>query len=169
MKTPTSLRPAAHALVLTGIGVMALAGATPAQAQYKRHLTHSLAPCNGNGPAVRITVSGVKASSGTLRVQLYRATKADWLEKGRWLNRIELPARAETMTVCMPAPQAGSYAIAIRHDVNGNGETDLTQDGGGMSNNPSVNVFNLGKPSYSKVAFPLGNEVKAITIRMRYL
>jgi len=169
MRTPTVLRTVTHALALTGIGVLALAVAAPAQAQYKRHLTHSLAPCNGDGPAVRITVSGVKASAGTLRVQLYRATAADWLEKGRWLNRIELPARAGTMTVCMPAPSAGAYGIAIRHDVNGNGETDLTQDGGGMSNNPSVNIFNLGKPNYSKVAFTLGNEVKAIAIRMRYL
>jgi uncharacterized protein (DUF2141 family) len=169
MKKPPAFRSAAVALALTGLGAMALVAASPAQAQYKRHVTHSLAPCNGNGPAVRITVTGVKASSGMLRVQLYRATKADWLEKGRWLNRIELPARAGTMTVCMPAPQAGSYGIAIRHDVNGNGETDLTQDGGGMSNNPSVNVFNLGKPSHSKVAFSLGNEVKAITVRMRYL
>jgi uncharacterized protein (DUF2141 family) len=166
---PTAFRLAARALTLTGIGAMALAVAAPAQAQYKHHLTHDPARCNGNGPAVRITVSGVKSSSGTLRVQLYRATRADWLEKGRWLNRIELPARAGTMSVCMPAPQAGTYGIAIRHDVNGNGETDLTQDGGGMSNNPSVNVFNLGKPSYSKVAFSLGNEVKAMTIRMRYL
>ena len=169
MTTPTIFRLAVSAPVLVGTGVLALAVAVPAQAQYKRHVTHNLAVCNGDGPAVRISVSGVKSSAGTLRVQLYRATSADWLEKGRWLNRIELPARAGTMTVCMPAPQAGSYGIAIRHDVNGNGETDLTQDGGGMSNNPSVNVFNLGKPSYSKVAFSLGNEVKAITIRMRYL
>ena len=93
----------------------------------------------------------------------------DWLETGRWLNRIELPARAGTMSVCMPAPGPGTYGIAIRHDVNGNDETDLTQDGGGMSNNPSINIFNLGKPSYTKVAFSLAQEVKAMTIRMRYM
>lgn len=156
----------AAALALAGV---ALAVATPAQAQYRQHLRHDAAKCSGNGPAIRITVSGVKSSAGTLRVQLYRATKADWLETGRWLNRIELPARAGTMSVCMPAPQAGTYGIAIRHDVNDNNETDLTQDGGGASNNPSFNVFNLGKPSYSKVAFSLGQEVKAIAIRMHYL
>ena len=38
-----------------------------------------------------------------------------------------------------------------------------------MSNNPSINIFNLGKPSYDKVALAVGNEVKAITIRMRYM
>lgn len=168
MNMPTSLRLAASALTL-GAGLAVLAAAAPAEAQYNQYLRHDAARCSGEGPAVRITVSGVKASRGTLRVQLYRATRADWLETGRWLNRIELPARAGTMSVCMPAPGPGTYGIAIRHDINGNGETDLTQDGGGMSNNPSINVFNLGKPSYSKVAFSLGREVKPMTIRMRYM
>ncbi len=168
MDMPARLRLAASALTLVA-GLAALAVAAPAQAQYNQYLRHDAAECRGDGPAVRITVSGVKSSRGTLRVQLYRATRADWLETGRWLNRIELPARAGTMSVCMPAPGPGTYGIAIRHDVNGNGETDLTQDGGGMSNNPSINVFNLGKPSYTKVAFSLGNEVKAMTIRMRYM
>ena len=164
----TSLRLAVSGLTLW-VGLAALAVAAPAQAQYNQHLRHDDAKCRGDGPAVRITVSGVKASRGTLRVQLYRATRADWLETGRWLNRIELPARAGTMSVCMPAPGPGTYGIAIRHDINGNGETDLTQDGGGMSNNPAINVFNLGKPSYSKVAFSLGSEIKPMTIRMRYM
>jgi uncharacterized protein (DUF2141 family) len=168
MNKPTSLRLAASALTL-GAGLAALAVAAPAHAQYNQYLRHDAAKCNGDGSAVRITVSGVKSSRGTVRVQLYRATRADWLETGRWLNRIELPARAGTMSVCMPAPGPGSYGIAIRHDVNNNDETDLTQDGGGMSNNPSINVFNLGKPSYSKVAFSLGREVKPMTIRMRYM
>ena len=165
---PTSLRLAASALTL-GAGLAALAMAAPVQAQYNQYIRHDAAQCRDDGPAVRITVSGVKASRGTLRVQLYRATRADWLETGRWLNRIEVPARAGMMSVCMPAPGPGTYGIAIRHDINGNGETDLTQDGGGMSNNPAINVFNLGKPSFSKVAFTLGREVKAMTIRMRYM
>lgn len=169
MNLPTSLRPAALALALTGAGAAALGQAAPVHAQYSQQLRHDPAKCDGDGPAVRVIVSGVRSSRGTLRVQLYRATDEDWLETGRWLNRIELPARAGTMTVCMPAPRTGSYGIAIRHDVNGNGKTDLTQDGGGASNNPSFNIFNLGKPSYRKVAFSLGQEVRALTIRVHYL
>ena len=122
-----------------------------------------------SGPAVRVTVTEIKSGTGTMRMQLYRATRQDWLARGRWIYRIQVPARAGTMTFCMPVPQPGSYGIAIRHDVNGNGDTDLTQDGGGMSNNPSINVFNLGKPSVDKVAISVGQEVKTISIRMRYL
>lgn len=147
----------------------AAALAAPAEAQYQQHIGNDMSKCAGEGPAVRIAVSGIKSSSGKLRVQLYRGTKADWLEKGRWIYRIEVPARAGAMSVCMPVPGAGTYGIAIRHDVNGNGKTEISQDGGGMSNNPSINILNLGRPSYTKTAFAVGNEVKAISIRMRYM
>lgn len=174
MQLPLLISPAASATArLAGwamLGTAVLSLAAPAEAQYNQRIGNDLAKCSaGDGPAVRITINGVKSSSGTIRVQLYRATDRDWLETGRWLNRIEIPARAGTMSVCMPAPRPGTYGIAIRHDVNGNDKTDLTRDGGGMSNNPSINVFNLGKPSYDKVAFSLGDEVKAMTIRMRYM
>jgi len=163
MNLPIILRSALPALALAGLA------AAPAAAQYRQHIGNDPARCRGNGPAVSVTVTGIKSASGKMRVQLYHATQRDWLEKGRWLNRIEVPARAGSMTFCMPVPGTGSYGIGVRHDVNNNGETDLTQDGGGMSNNPSINLFNLGKPSYDKAAFAVGDEVKAITIRMRYM
>ena len=153
---------------VAALGLAALVLACPAAAQYRQKIANDASNC-ASGPAVRITVTGIKASSGGMRVQLYRGTKQDWLESGRWLKRIEAPARAGTMSFCMPVPEAGTYGIAVRHDINGNDETDLTRDGGGMSNNPSINIFNLGKPSYTKTAFRVGNEVKAITIHMRYL
>ncbi|MCM3274417.1 DUF2141 domain-containing protein, partial [Paenibacillus elgii] len=32
-----------------------------------------------------------------------------------------------SMTVCVPLPEAGVYGIAVRHDVNGNGKTDISK------------------------------------------
>mgnify|MGYP000968399053 CR=1 FL=1 len=145
--------------------------AVPAQAQFQNEIVHNPAPCRaGRGPAVSVTLTGIKPGGGTMRVQLYRGIKADWLESGRWVNRIELPARGGTMQVCMPVPVPGTYAIAVRHDLNNNGHTDLRTDGGGMSNNPSINIFNLGRPSYTRTAFPVAaGEVKAMTIQMKYM
>ena len=148
---------------------LALPLTAPVLAQERDAIPNDMSKCRGSGPAVRVTVTEIKSGTGTMRMQLYRATRQDWLARGRWIYRIQVPARAGTMTFCMPVPQPGSYGIAIRHDVNGNGDTDLTQDGGGMSNNPSINVFNLGKPSVDKVAISVGQEVKTISIRMRYL
>lgn len=131
-------------------------------------MSNDLSKCK-SGPSTLVHISGLKAGTGRVRVQSYRANASDWLAKGRWINRIEVPARAGSMTVCVPLPDAGTYGIAVRHDVNGNGKTDLSSDGGGMSNNPSINIFNLGKPSYKKTAFAVGNAPKAITITMKYM
>ncbi|MFB0612012.1 DUF2141 domain-containing protein [Aurantiacibacter poecillastricola] len=151
------------------MAIAALGLSAPAQAQYRNEITHSVAPCRGNGPAVWLQVVNIEGSQGTMRFQLYRGTQRDWLETGRWINRIELPARNGTMQVCIPVPSPGEYAIAIRHDKNGNGRTDITSDGGGMSGNPSINIFNLGKPGVDKTRFSIGREVLPMTIRMRYL
>ena len=152
-----------------GAGAIALAAPTSAQDLYRQKISNDMSKCApGAGPAVRVTVRGIDGSSGLLRVQSYRGTKEDWLEKGRWIHRIETPARTGTMVICMPLPEPGSYGIAIRHDKNRNGKTDLREDGGGMSNNPSINVFNLGKPSYKKTAFTVSGGVESITIDMKY-
>ena len=148
---------------------IALGLGAPANAQFRNEISHSVAPCQGPGPAVWIQVTNIEGAGGTLRLQLYPGTSADWLESGRWINRIELPARGRTMQVCMPVPRPGNYAIAIRHDKNNNGRTDITSDGGGMSNNPSINIFNLGKPGIDKTRFTIGREVLPMTIRMRYM
>lgn len=152
------------------LSVGAIAVAQPAEAQYRHKITNDLGDCSiGDGPAVKVVVTGIRSSRGTMRVQSYRANAAEWLAKGRWINRVEVPARAGSMTFCLPVPAAGTYGIAVRHDANNNGETDLSEDGGGMSNNPSINIFNLGKPSFKKTAIPVGEGVKTIGIAMRYM
>lgn len=160
-----------HGLVAAAVvAALGFAGAAPAFAQYKQEIRNDLQRCTaGSGPAVMVTVEGIASSRGNVRVQSYRATAADWLQRGRWLSRIQVPARAGTMTFCLPVSGAGNYAIAVRHDVNGNGGTDIRTDGGGMSNNPSINIFNLGKPSYTKTSFPVGDGVKSIRVQMKYM
>lgn len=151
------------------LAAASLALAPAAHAQYRNEVPHNPASCNSGGPKIRVNISGVKASKGTMRVQAYYGTKADWLEKGRWLTRVEAPARAGNMTFCLPVPEAGTYGVAVRHDLNGNGKTDLREDGGAMSNNPSINIFNLGKPSFKKTAFAVGDGVTTISVAMKYM
>lgn len=153
-----------------GVTGLVAAAVVPASAAQQREISNDLDACrSGSGPALLVSVTGVKASSGKVRAQTYRATREEWLEKGKWITRIETAAKAGTMTFCLPVPEAGTYGVAIRHDVNGNGKTDLSQDGGGMSNNPSINIFNLGKPSYTKVGVGVGKEVKSISIKIKYM
>ena len=165
-----SRRPARAPLALAAAAVIAGMATVPAAAVQNAEISNNLDRCSpGKGSALLVTVTDVKASQGKIRVQSYRATKAEWLEKGKWINRIEVPAKAGTMTFCVPLPQAGTYGIAVRHDVNGNGKTDISQDGGAMSNNPSINIFNLGKPSYTMVGVAVANEPKSIRIQMKFM
>lgn len=152
---------------LTALFGLAVPGSS-AQAQYHQEIRNDMSLCRGAGPAVRVNVSGIRSAQGNIRVQIYRATEADWLQSGRWMYRIEVPAQAGNMSFCLPVPAEGSYAVAVRHDVNGNGSTDLRTDGGAMSNNPALNLFNLGRPSVRRTAFNVSG-VTTININMRYM
>ncbi|MBL0922838.1 MAG: DUF2141 domain-containing protein [Sphingomonadaceae bacterium] len=154
-------------LAVLAVSALALGSGTAVAGQ---EISNDLSRCAaGKGPAVLVSVRGVKESTGRIRVQSYPATGSAWLAKGRWLHRVESRASAGNMTFCVPVPAEGSYGIAVRHDRNANGKTDIREDGGGFSNNPSINIFNLGKPSASKVAFQAGPGVTRISINLKYM
>jgi len=141
---------------------------------YAQHQTieNDMSRCaNSAGPSVIVEVSGFEAAKGIIRIQSYPATKGAWLEKGAWINRIEMPVKPVNgkMRFCVPLPESGRYGIAVRHDVNGNGKTDLSHDGGGFSNNPKASIFNLGKPSVDKAAIAVGNAPVSISISLQYM
>ena len=154
-------------IFLVPVAAVALASGAAASGSVT---SNDMARCtSGNGPAVLVSVQGVKATTGRIRVQSYPATNGAWLTKGRWINRIESRANAGSMSFCVPVPAAGKYGIAVRHDRNANGKTDISQDGGGFSNNPSISILNLGKPAVGKVAFYAGTGVTKITINLKYM
>lgn len=154
------------------VALMAVVGSVlvSGTAAANQELTNDLSLCTtGKGPAVLVNVRGIKESSGKIRVQSYPATSGAWLAKGRWLHRVEGRASAGSVNICIPVPSEGKYGIAVRHDLNGNGKTDITQDGGGFSNNPSLSILNLGKPSVNKVAFEAGPGITKITVNLKYM
>jgi uncharacterized protein (DUF2141 family) len=151
---------------LVATTLLAIAGS----AQAGSVVTNDMAKCGaGKGPAIQVNVRGIKGTSGKIRVQNYPATSSAWLAKGRWLHRIEARASGASLNFCVPLSASGKYAIAVRHDKNSNGKTDISADGGGFSNNPSINVLNLGKPAVGKVAFSAGPGVTTITVNMKYM
>ncbi|MDO7834602.1 DUF2141 domain-containing protein [Sphingobium sp. HBC34] len=162
-------------MVKVALGLMsatALIAATPALA-HGQEIANDLERCGAStrGPAVLVDVRGFAAASGKVRVQSYPATKAAWLTKGEWINRIDTAVRPTNgaMRFCVPVPQPGKYGIAVRHDRDGNGKTDIARDGGGFSNNPAISIFNLGKPGVEKAAFYAGPGVTKITINLKYM
>ena len=162
-------------MIKVAVGLMSVAAmiaAVPAMA-HGQEIGNDLDRCatSGKGPAVLVDVRGFAAATGKVRVQSYPGTKSAWLTKGEWLNRIDMPVRPANgaMRFCVPVPQPGKYGIAVRHDRDGNGKTDISRDGGGFSNNPSISIFNLGKPGVEKAAFYAGPGVTKITINLKYM
>ena len=162
-------------MLKVALGLMSAAAAflsVPAMA-HGQEIPNDLERCgpNAKGPAVLVDVRGFAAPAGKVRVQSYPATRAAWLTKGEWLARIETDVRPRdgAMRFCVPVPHQGRYAIAVRHDRDGNGKTDISRDGGGFSNNPRLSIFNLGKPGVEKAAFEAGAGVTKITITLQYM
>jgi uncharacterized protein (DUF2141 family) len=118
------------------------------------------------GPAALVRIEGLKARTGTLRVQVY-AAEGDFLEKGRWLRRTEfaVPASGAVQT-CVGLPAAGQYAIAVRHDVDGAGKSGWN-DGGGFSRNPKLSIMKL-EPRWQDVAVPVGAAPRTVAVTMNY-
>lgn len=115
-------------------------------------------------------ISGLRSGEGNLFVRIYRASRSDWLRSKRYLVRIDAKPRGGSMAVCVPVPEAGRYAIAVQHDINGNREVDFSRDGAAMSNNPQIGSF-LGiprPPNVEKAAFSAGSGVTRISVDMRY-
>lgn len=167
------LRPAlAGAALLGALGALGVAAASPLAAQpLGVKIDNDMSQCApGKGPAVRVDVSGLKSSSGNLFVRTYRAREGDWLKSRRYLHRIDTTPRKGAMSVCVPLPAAGDYAIVVQHDANGNREKDFSADGAGMSNNPPIKTF-LGiprPPDLAKTRFSAGPGVTRIAIQVRY-
>lgn len=162
-------RPAAAALALAG----ALAAPLAAQGYaYARTMANDPGQCAaGKGHAVRVVVTGLKSDAGNLFVRAYPANSNDWLKSKRYVIRVDARPQAGSMTICVPLPAAGDYAIAVHHDVNGNRKSDLA-DGAGMSNNPGIKKV-LGlvprPPSVDKVRFSAGEGITRMTIDIQYM
>jgi uncharacterized protein (DUF2141 family) len=123
-------------------------------------------------PAMLVRVTGFKQRTGTIRVQLYGGDPARYFEKHSYLRRIDVPVPADgALDVCVPAPAPGTYAVSVRHDVDGAGKTGR-EDGGGMSGNPELSLFDLmfkRKPAPEKVAVQVAHNVRVVPVVLNYI
>jgi len=174
MNLSANARSNAPILTLGSVALAAsiLAVSTPLAAQtHGNKIPNDMAQCEpGKGPAVQVEISGLKSAEGNLFVRTYRARKSEWLKSKRYLTRVDTVPSRGTMSVCVPIPAAGAYAMTVQHDINGNRKKDLSADGAGMSNNPEIKTF-LGIPRLPKVAtttFQAGTGITPISILVRY-
>lgn len=146
-------------LAKTALAAAVLAMALP-QAAAQATVGPHASVCDNGSRSVTVRVTGFRARTGQVRVQLYAANPATFLERGQYLQRVDVPLTASgDMDVCVPVPAAGRYAVSVRHDANGNGRSDRA-DGGGFSGNPQVSLLDMAlrrKPSLERVGFAVSN------------
>ena len=148
---------------------LAVALASPAGAAM---LGPHAAECAAAGrPAMLVRVTGLKSRTGVIRVQSYGGDPAQFFDKGSYLERVEVPTPAVgPVEICMPVPRAGTYAISVRHDVDGQGNGG-TRNGGGMSGNPNISLMDVlfkRKPSPAQVGVAVTGRT-IVTVVMNYM
>lgn len=156
------LQPITVAIALSGALV-----AVPAIGQTILGPDASACQAGASGPAVLVRIYGFKDRGGQLRVQLYGNNPDDFLAKGKKLHRIDLPMQADgDMVVCVALPSRGEFAVAVRHDRDGNGKSGWN-DGGGFSGNPRISFASL-KPKLEDSAFTARDGITVVDVVMNY-
>ncbi len=115
---------------------------------------------DGGPVRVTVTISDVASDEGVMQVGLY--VPDGFPDKGKEVVGATVEATAGTMVVELEAPAAGTYAVAIFHDVNANGELDKNMLGVPKESYAFSNdVFGLfGPPSFDKASFVLEGDTE---------
>lgn len=157
-------------VTLSALGLMLLAVAPASSAQ-------ALGPdpslCDGgNEPTILVRVSGLKSRDGTIRVRTFTGDPDTYFNKKFAHKRLLYPTpSAGPVEICVPVGAPGVYAVDVRHDANGNGDTDRA-DGVGASGNPKFTLWTIlfgKKPSAQQVQVSVGRGTTIVPITVRYL
>lgn len=125
------------------------------------------------GPALMITVTGLKDREGLLRLELYPDNDDDFLESdkvlkraGKMFHRVEQPVPPSgPVELCIRTPRPGSYSLSILHDRDSNRKFGFSTDGVGFAGNPKLS---LSKPKAAMARVDAGPGLTGITVRMNY-
>lgn len=126
-----------------------------------------------HGPALLVSVAGLKDREGNLKLEVYPATDTDFLADdnlllaaGKVFRRVEVPVPgAGPVELCIRLPGPGTYAASLLHDRDGNRKFGWRVDGIGFSSNPKLG---WSKPKAAKVAFAAGAGLTRLSIVMNY-
>lgn len=126
-----------------------------------------------SGPALVIEADGLIDRRGLLRAELYPDDDRDFLADdnvlvaaGRTFRRAEarLP-QAGPASLCIRAPAAGRYALALIHVREGGRRFSLLHDGIGFPGDPALG---LSRPKAAQAAVDVPAGVRRIRIRLNY-
>jgi uncharacterized protein (DUF2141 family) len=124
-----------------------------------------LAPLAGAGE-LTVTISDIRTDQGRIMVAVVNSA-AGWDNQSKSVATQTLSASGKEVVLKFDLP-AGSYAVQVMHDENGNGKLDanfmgIPTEGYGFSNNPNV----MRRAHFDEASFEISEAPVAITVRLR--
>ena len=125
------------------------------------------------GPAIIVTVEGLKDRVGRLRAEIYPAVDGDFLAddnvllaQGKTFRRavIAVPSSGPAQ-MCLRVPGEGAYALSVVHSRTGGHGFSLLHDGIGFAGNPRLGH---AKPDVAKARIVAHAGLTATTVVMNY-
>ena len=114
-----------------------------------------------------VTVNGVKAGEGNIRVAVFDEAHRDEFPDGEYLLAVAVPATEEEMTVEISVVESGEYAIAVFQDLNENEKLDKNFVGIPKEPYGFSGKWEKGGSSYDKALFKTDDVGFAITISLK--
>ncbi|MFA6123175.1 DUF2141 domain-containing protein [Sphingomonas sp.] len=146
----------------------------PTTASAATVLGSDAAACESGGPAIRVTVDGLKDRTGELKLELFPANDADFLKddrdlikEGKFFRRVRLPTPPTgPIVLCIRVPTPGPYALLFTHNRDGKNKFNLWQDGAGF---PSNVRLGRSRPKLAMARIVVPEGVVSTEIRAQYL
>ena len=155
------MKPKQLGVVLLLLTVLACASrSTPA--------TDERTPATSGTAVLTVTVLGLKSEDSEVVLALFGSAE-DFKTRTNAVAAGTIPPNNGTAVWQIENLQPGTYALAVYHDLNGNGELDRTTIGPpdepyGFSNDARGT---FGPPKFDKAAIEIGPANRAIEIKLR--
>lgn len=125
--------------------------------------------CKGEPREIAVRIVNVRESVGLMTIELYRNDPEGFLNKRGREFRVRFAAKAPATEICVQAPVAGPWAMAVYHDKNANQKFDknafgLPAEPFGLSQNPKIR---LALPSIEKSLFEVAETGASVEISLR--
>lgn len=127
--------------------------------------------CTADGSVgLLVRIHNVRSAEGKVTVILYGGNPAEFLAKGKRLDRVRVSAQRGVVTACLQLRAPGTFALAVYHDEDGDGRmtrnfVGLPAEGYGFSRDAAAA---LGPPSFAEVAFEAKAGSNVLDVTMRY-
>ncbi|MGN6819847.1 MAG: DUF2141 domain-containing protein [Sphingomonas sp.] len=128
----------------------------------------------GRGPAIQVNVQGLKDRTGELWLELYPASRSDFLRddtdliaEGKTFRRTRsrLPTTG-SVEICVRVPRPGHYALMLRHNRVERDRFSVWSDGAGV---PANQPLGRSKPTLDQAVVTAGAGITVVPIKMQDL